>query len=76
VQAPDEAFEAGMKMLMECATPETLLGDDPISDLVSVQFNNNVTLKAKPRHCATHCASSGTSAWERCVASLGVHSSR
>merc|ERR1711939_1271967 len=26
-KAPDEAFEAGMKMLMECATAETLLGE-------------------------------------------------
>jgi hypothetical protein len=26
-KAPDEAFEAGMKMLMECATPETMLGE-------------------------------------------------
>jgi hypothetical protein len=26
-KAPDEAFEAGMKMLMECATPATLLGE-------------------------------------------------
>jgi len=26
-KAPDETFEAGMKMLMECATPETMLGE-------------------------------------------------
>ena len=26
-EAPDEALEAGMKMLMECATPATLLGE-------------------------------------------------
>ena len=35
-KAPDETFEAGMKMLMECATPETMLGMWGISSACTI----------------------------------------